>query len=273
MDALQHACDAHIHVFDPRFSETLAADDMSSVAAAADDYRRVQPHFGTSRVVIVTPRNYDVDNAVTVDAIRQLGQERARGIATVRPDITDRQLEALHAGGIRGLRFTLYTPDHAPTRFDMIEPLAQRIRGLGWHLQLHWTAAQIVEHRALVERLPVQFVFDHFARLPLPDALTHPACALVTGWLREGRAWLKLSAPYLDSRSGAASGYADMNALARHWIDVAPDRLVWGSDWPHTSKQPPPSPRSIAATQRAWFASPAIRQQILVDNPAALYGF
>lgn len=273
MNSLRHACDAHIHIFDPRFHETLAADDMSAVAATVDDYRRMQRHFGTSRVVIVTPRNYDVDNAVTLDAIRQLGQDRARGIATVRPDITDAQLDALHTGGIRGLRFTLYTPDQAPTRFDMIEPLAHRIRRLGWHVQLHWTAAQIVEHRALIDRLPVEFVFDHFARLPLPDAFAHPAFPLVERWLREGRAWLKLSAPYLDSRRNAESGYADMDALARYWIDVAPARLVWGSDWPHTSLQPAAEPREIGATQSSWFSSSRTRQQILVDNPAILYGF
>lgn len=270
---LQRACDAHIHVFDPRFRETLAADDMSTIPATVDDYLRVQPHFGTSRVVIVTPRNYDVDNAVTLDAIRQFGQDRARGIATVRPDITDAQLDALHAGGVRGLRFTLYTPDHAPTRFDMIEPLAHRIRRLGWHLQLHWTAGQIVEHRELIERLPVQCVFDHFARLPQPDAFRHPARPLVAKWLREGRVWLKLSAPYLDSRSNTVSGYADMDSLARYWIDVAPDRLVWGSDWPHTSWRPAAGPQQISATQSAWFPSLRTRQQVLIDNPATLYEF
>jgi predicted TIM-barrel fold metal-dependent hydrolase len=271
--AFANACDAHIHIFDPRFKETLAADDMSSIPATVDDYRRAQPHFGTSRTVVVTPRNYDVDNAVTLDAIRQLGHDRARGIATVRPDVTDAQLEALHAGGIRGIRFTLYTPDHAPTRFDMVEALAHRVHALGWHLQLHWTAAQIVEHRTLLDRLPTAFVFDHFARLPLRDALAHPACDLVTEWLRAGRAWLKLSAPYLDSLVGAANGYQDVDVLAQYWTSVAPDRLVWGSDWPHTSMLPTPAPQASAATQAAWMASPIIRRQILVENPEKLFGF
>jgi D-galactarolactone isomerase len=272
-DNLINACDSHIHIFDRRFKQTLAADDMSAVATTADDYRQVQPCFGTTRTVVVTPRNYDVDNAVTLDAISQLGIERARGVATIRPDITDAQLEALHAGGIRGIRFTLYTPDDAPTSFDMVETLSHRVHELGWHLQLHWTAAQIVEHRDLVDRLRTEFVFDHLARLPVATGLDHPARALVDRWLTTGRAWLKLSAPYLDSMAGETEVYPDIEAIARHWVDLAPDRLVWGSDWPHTSVRPGPKPAKLISCLNQWTETAAIRRRILVDNPATLYGF
>lgn len=272
-DSMAGACDTHIHIFDRRFPETRAADDMSRVSATVDDYRRVQPAFGTSRTVVVTPRNYDIDNAVTLDAIRQLGADRARGIATVRPDVSDAQLEALHAGGIRGIRFTLYTPEHAPTDFDMVETLAHRVHELGWHLQLHWTAEQIVQHSAMLDRVPTAFVFDHFARLPLQDALAHHACRLVEQWLAGGRAWLKLSAPYLDSLVGAAESYADIDAMARHWVSVAPERLVWGSDWPHTTLRRSPAAGAISAKLCDWAGTGLIRQRILVDNAATLYGF
>ncbi|MFT4509068.1 amidohydrolase family protein [Caballeronia sp. 15711] len=267
------ACDSHIHIFDSRFKQALAADDMSAVATTADDYRQVQPSFGTTRTVIVTPRNYDVDNAVTLDAISQLGIERARGIATIRPDITDADLEALHAGGIRGIRFTLYTPDDAPTSFNMVETLSHRVHELGWHLQLHWTAAQIVEYRDLLDRMPTEFVFDHLARLPVATGLNHPARVLVERWLSTGRAWLKLSAPYLDSMVGETKAYADIEAIARHWVEVAPDRLVWGSDWPHTSVRPGPPPAKLISSLNRWTESAAIRHRILVANPAKLYGF
>lgn len=267
------ACDAHIHIFDRRFAQTLTADDMSSTSATVDDYRRVQPIFGTTRAVIVTPRNYDVDNAVTLDAIRQLGIDRARGIATVRPCVTDAQLEALHTGGIRGIRFTLYTPEQAPTRFDMVETLAHRVHELGWHLQLHWTAEQIVAHRALLDRVPTQFVFDHFARLPVSSALSHSACSLIERWLATGHAWLKLSAPYLDCDASESGAFEEIDHVARHWLSLAPDRLVWGSDWPHTSLRKPVPPECIAATVSAWGDSEAAKRRLLVENPAKLYGF
>lgn len=267
------ACDAHIHIFDARFKQTLAADDMSAVPTTVDDYRQVQPSFGTTRTVIVTPRNYDVDNTVTLDAIRQLGIDRARGIATIRPDITDGELDALNAGGIRGIRFTLYTPDDAPTSFEMVETLSHRVRELGWHLQLHWTAAQILEYSDLLDRIPTEFVFDHLARLPIQAGLAHPARRLVERWLTTGRAWLKLSAPYLDSLIGEAGTFSDMDAIAQHWISVAPDRLVWGSDWPHTSMRPGPRPSNIMAGLYRWTECASTRHRILVDNPARLYGF
>lgn len=267
------ACDAHIHIFDRRFAETLAADDMSSAAATLDHYLAVQRRLGTQRVVIVTPRNYDVDNAVTVDAIRRFGIEHARGVAVLRPDVTDATLASLHAGGIRGIRFTLYSPDRAPTRFDMVEPLAHRVHELGWHLQLHWTAAQIVAHEALLKRLPTTLVFDHLARLPLPDGLAHPACATLTRLVERGRTWVKLSAPYLDSVVGEHGHFADVDAIARHWVEVAPQRIVWGSDWPHTSEASKPDDAGLLAKLDTWCDDASLRARILVTNPAALYGF
>ncbi len=276
-DQFVNACDAHIHIFDSRFKQTLSADDMSDVATTADDYRRVQPCFGTTRAVIVTPRNCDVDNSATLDAIRQFGIENTRGIATIRPDITDGELEALHTGGIRGIRFTLYTPDDAPTSFDMIETLSHRVHELGWHLQLHWAAAQIVKYRDLLDRIPTEFVFDHLARIPVTTGRFHPATPLIERWLKTERAWLKLSVPYLDSVTEETNSFSDIDAIARHWIDVAPDRLVWGSDWPHTSVKPAPQPATLISSLNRWtergLDSAIIRHRILVDNPARLYGF
>lgn len=267
------SCDSHVHVFDRRFRETLDVDDLSGIAASVNDYRRVQRRLETTRSVIVTPRNYDTDNSVTLDAIRQLGLNRARGVATLRPDATDAQLETLHAGGIRGIRFTLYTLRNAPTGFEMVEPLARRIHELGWHIELHWTADQIVEHRALLERVPTSFVFDHFARIPPGSGLLHPACALVTAWLRSGRAWVKLSAPYLDSMVPEGGRFQDMNVVARTWIRTASERVLWGSDWPHTSARVAPDPESLMSILDEWTENEFAKWQVLVNNPAELYAF
>jgi predicted TIM-barrel fold metal-dependent hydrolase len=223
------------------------------------------------RAVVVTPRNYDTDNAVTVDAIAQLGVSRARGVAVVRPDVSDATLHLLHDQGIRGIRFTLYTPEHAPTSFDMVEPLAARIKAMGWHLQLHWTADQIVAHEDLLGRLPVQVVFDHLGRLPVSRGLAHPAASIIERLLGEGRAWMKLSAPYLDSAHDGQGAYEDVDAVARHWVRVAPYRVVWGSDWPHTSLQNPPDTAVFLAKLISWVDDQACFDRILVSNPSQLY--
>lgn len=266
-----NACDSHIHIFDRRFRETLPADDMSAIPCTVSAYAEVQRALKIERAIVVTPRNYDTDNAVTVDAIAQMGLNRARGVAVLRPDVSDSKLRLLHEQGIRGIRFTLYTPEHAPTSFDMVEPMAGRIRELGWHLQLHWTAEQIVAHEALLDRLPVEVVFDHLGRLPASTSLDHPAAAIIERLLRGNRAWIKLSAPYLDSVNAKQSSYEDVDQVARHWIEVAPDRVVWGSDWPHTSLKRPPSTAVFLEKLFSWVDDQASLDRILVTNPTRLY--
>jgi predicted TIM-barrel fold metal-dependent hydrolase len=270
LDAPPLSCDSHLHIYDSRFAHVGPPAGVVP-HATADDYRQAfQARIGTQRAVIVTPRIYEVDNRVTLDAIEQLGIERTRGVAVVRPDVSDAELRRLHEGGIRGIRFTLYTPAQAVVDFDMVEPLSARVNELGWHVQLHWTADQIVEHEALLRRLPSKIVFDHLARLPVRTGIAHPAFGIVRGMLDGGRAWLKLSGPYLDSK---ADGYRDVLPVAKAWVAAAPERLVWGSDWPHTTESHKPDDAALFALLSDWADDAAVRSRILVDNPAVLYDF
>lgn len=262
-----------MHVFDPRFPHAIAGAVLPAHATAAD-YKALQRRLGTTRAVVVTPRLYAIDNAATLDAIERLGKARTRGVAVVRPEVTDAELRRLHDGGIRGIRFTLYTLNNAATGFDMVEPLARRINELGWHVQLHWTADQIVEHEALLRRLPARIVFDHLARLPVSEGVSHPAYAIVRSLLDAGRGWLKLSGPYLNSAVGEKGAYADSDAVARAWVRVAAQRLVWGSDWPHITEMPAPPPTLLMRDiLQRWVDDGPAMQRILVDNPAELYDF
>jgi len=263
------ACDAHIHVYDRTFAFSGPMVDGGTAA----DYRLLQRRLGTTRAVVVTPRIVGTDNAVTLDAIRQLGADRTRGVAVLHPDVTDGELQRLHDGGVRGIRFTLYTPEHAATGFDMVEPLARRVHDLGWHVQLHWNAVQIVEHAALLRRLPCTMVFDHLARLPLPEGTAHPAFDVVRGLLETGRAWIKLSGPYLTAPAGAVDGWRAVDGIARTWVRLAPQRLVWGSDWPHPTEGIKPDDAALLDLLGRWTDDDATRRSILVDNPARLYDF
>jgi D-galactarolactone isomerase len=266
------SCDAHMHVYDRRFFGSPSGRGFVEGASVAD-YRRVQARIGTQRTVVVTPRPYGTDNRVTLDAIAQLGIDHARGVAVLKPDVTDTELLALHAGGIRGIRFTLYTPANAVVGFEMVEPLAQRVAELGWHVQLHWTAEQIVDHAAMLARLPSRIVFDHLARLPLPAGVAHPAFSLIRHLAESGRVWVKLSGPYLDSIVGMEGAYADTTASAHAWISALPDRVVWGSDWPHTTESRKPDDASLLNLLGTWADDTTTRHRILVDNPAQLYDF
>jgi predicted TIM-barrel fold metal-dependent hydrolase len=264
-------CDSHIHIYDARFAP-LAGRQLLSGTTVQDYQRDIQHVLGTQRTVIVTPTVYGTDNRATLDAIAQLGIAHARGVAVLHPNVSDEELHTLHAGGIRGIRFTLFDPATSVTSFDMIEPLAERVHALGWHVQLHLRAEQIVSHAALIERLPCVLVFDHMARLPTPDGgLNQAAFDIVKQRLDRRNTWVKLSGAYLDARG---PHYEGSFTAAQALVQAAPDRMVWGSDWPHpTEKQQRPDDVALFALLSHWVPDAAVRQQILVDNPNALYGF
>ena len=191
----------------------------------------------------------------------------------VRPDITDAELKKMAEGGIRGIRFTLFDPKTAVTSFEMIEPLAKRVNDLGWHVQLHFRGDQIVEREDLLKRIVSPIVFDHMGRIPQPDGINYPAFKIICGLLDKGRTWVKLSGAYHDSKVGPPT-YSDVTKLAREYLKVAPERMVWGSDWPHpTEREHKPDDAVLFDLLPDWAPDEALRKRILVDNPAVLYGF
>ena len=265
------ACDCHLHIYDDRFAAARPGDPILARASAAE-YAALQRRLGVQRAVVVTPAVYRTDNQVTVDAIARLGADRTRGVAVLHPDVSDATLDALHAGGIRGIRFTLFNPATAVTTIDMIEPLAPRIQRLGWHLQLHLLPAQIVDHAAMLARLPGTVVFDHMARLPAAHGLDDAALAVVTRMLDNGKTWVKFSGPYLGA---SAPAYAQTYQVAQLLLQRAPERIVWGSDWPHPTEPAHGKPDDAALLDllATWVPDQAQRHRVLVDNPARLYGF
>jgi D-galactarolactone isomerase len=267
LKAPKNAADCHIHIYDPRYSPAVARPSNATVA----DYRLLQQRTGTTRVVIVTPRNYGTDNAVTTDAIAELGIDNARGVAVLRTDVSDAQIRSLHDAGIRGLRFTTGSPTTAITSVDMIEPLAKRIAEYGWHVQLNMESEQIVDAADMLRRLPTPMVFDHLGKLGLAG-LDHPSYRVIRELLDAGPAWVKLSGAYLNTRIGPPA-YPEATPVAQAFVKAAPERVVWGSDWPHPTPKMPPDDAGLLDLLLEWAPDEALRQRILVTNPQALYGF
>ena len=131
---------------------------------------------------------------------------------------------------------------------------------------------QIVENADLLQRLPTQVVFDHMGRLPQPAPLDHAAYKVIRAMLDKGRTWMKLSGAYMDTNSGAPA-YADKRAVAEAYLKAAPERMVWGSDWPHPTERDKPNDATLFDLLTEWAPDAALRQRILVTNPEALYGF
>jgi predicted TIM-barrel fold metal-dependent hydrolase len=240
--------------------------------AAVAQYRLLQRRLGTTRVVVVTPRNYGTDNKVTLDAVSQLG-DSARAVAVVHPTVTDDQLARMHKAGVRGIRFSLNDPATAVVTFDMVEPLSARAAALGWHVQFNIDGSQIVDKAAMLRRLPSAIVFDHMGHPPLPAGTAHPSHRIVRDLIDQGRTWVKLSGAYFHTRSGPP--YAEATAIARAFATAAPERVVWGSDWPHPTEPPERKPNDALLFDLLlqWAPADTTRHKILVTNPAELYGF
>ena len=201
--------------------------------ATVDAYRLFQKRIGATRNVVVTPSTYGTDNACTLDAMAKLGAT-ARGVAVVDTGVADAELKRLNDLGIRGVRFNLV--QSGATTIDMLEPLSKRVNDLGWHVQIHMLGGQIVETADLLQRLPSPIVFDHLARVPEPAGVDHPTFALVLKLIDNGRTWVKLSGAYQDTRTGPPT-YADVSRVAQAYVKASPERMVWGSDWPHPTEK------------------------------------
>jgi predicted TIM-barrel fold metal-dependent hydrolase len=266
------ACDCHLHVYDAR----CPADPRASLRppdASVDDYLRIAARMGTHRAVLVTPSTYGHDNRLLLQGLAQLG-ERARGVAVLRGDEDEVQLRHLQAAGVRGVRVNLSLG--RPLDDAAVARLAARIAPLGWHLQLLMPPERLLGMAPLLRRLPVPLVFDHFGRIAPQDHVTQPAHALLCALLGEGRAWVKLSGGYLVSPLRSVEDPA-LHALARSYIDAAPHRVLWGSDWPHATAsaghQPMPDDARQVDRLAQWCGDASTLRAVLVTNPERLYGF
>jgi len=271
LDAPAGACDCHHHIYDAaRFPPASPASRMQANASVAD-YRMLQRRIGTTRSVVVTPAAYGTDNRVTLDAIAQLGS--SRGIAVVHPTVSDDQLKALSSAGICGIRFSLFDPATAVTTVDMIPQLSRRVADLGWHIQLHMRGDQIVGSERLLAAVPSIIVFDHMGRVPQPVREKDESFKIIRRLIDTKSAWVKLSGAYLNTQAGPP--YPDASALARAFVTAAPERVVWGSDWPHPTEAADKKPDDAALFDLLsdWAPTEATRQRILVENPEHLYGF
>ncbi|WER48698.1 amidohydrolase family protein [Cupriavidus sp. WKF15] len=267
------ACDCHMHVYGSHYPVAPGAQ-LRPPDASVDDYRQLQRMLGTERVVVVTPSTYGTDNTSTVDAISAFG-DCARGVAVVPASVTDAELDHLHRSGIRGIRLNLRLP--APLTLDDLPTLAARIAAFGWHVQLNLPAEWLPDIGGKLASLPVPLVFDHYGHLRLGTPRAEPAYRVIADLVSAGKAWVKLSGPYLESREGAPD-YGDMRTLAVRYMVLAPERVVWGSDWPHPSVHAkggePIDDRTVLQTFLRWCDSiEAATQRVLVSNPQVLYGF
>ncbi|MBA2962387.1 MULTISPECIES: amidohydrolase family protein [Ramlibacter] len=265
------ACDSHCHIWGPTDRFPFAAgrpytppDRDKHVLTAL--HRRL----GLQRTVIVQPIVYGSDNAAMLDAIADDPRNR-RGIALLGPDDTDAQLLRLHEAGIRGVRFGFVK--HLKRRPDLafLRRTAERIAPLGWHVQLHLDADQLDELGDAIRSLRLPVVIDHMGRVDAALGLEQPAFQLLLDLVRRDERWIKLSGANRVSAIGAP--FEDVVPFARALIDAAPDRVLWGTDFPHPLSRHPVEDEALLLDLLPQFGDAAALQRLMVDNPTRLYGF
>jgi predicted TIM-barrel fold metal-dependent hydrolase len=265
------ACDSHHHIYDPRFPYQANAVLKPPYATVAD-YRVLQKKIGTSRNVMVQPSTYGTDNACLLDVLAQMG-DNARAVCVVNSSVTDGELKKLHAAGTRGVRVQFGLGN--PVAAEEVGPLAKRIAALGWHIQTNMAGEQLVAMESLLLGLPCPVIIDHLGRATDTVSAHYNT---VRKLLDSGHGWVKLSGAYLYG-GGTAPNYAGASEAAKGYIKTAPERCVWGSDWPHpdaTKKLNPvamPDDVTLINLMPQWAPDAALRHRILVENPEKFYGF
>jgi D-galactarolactone isomerase len=262
------ACDCHMHVYDPRY-KPAPTSLFPPPDAPADAYDVVQQQLGLTRAVVVQPNAYAFDNACTEDAIVRFGAN-SRGVATIRPDIADAEIERLTRAGFRGARCFMLRG--GLLSWEEVDAIAARVAPFRWHLQLQLDGRDLPLYASRIGRLPVEAVIDHNGKFLEPVPPSHPAFRALLALLDGGRCWVKLSAPYETSKSGPPA-YEDVSALARALVAAHAERCVWASNWPHPNIHPSPSTAAMLDLLLDWAPVEATQRRILVDNPARLYGF
>lgn len=269
------ACDCHCHVFGPaaRFPyapvRSYTPDD-----APLEAYLALLDRLGFARGVLVQPSAYDRDNRALLDALER-APRRLRGVGVGGAELTPAMLRAWHAAGVRALRANEFRRDGKPyyhngVRLEKIEPLMPQLADLGWHLELWIDARDLPAMLPRLARLPVPVVVDHMGRMEHRHGVQHPGFRALVHGVAEGRLWAKLSGTY---RLGAtAPDYVEARPFHEALVAANPERLVWGTDWPHPRPEGPvPDAANLLQVFLDWTPSPAQRKAILADNPRRLY--
>jgi predicted TIM-barrel fold metal-dependent hydrolase len=258
-------------VFGPGAQFPYAADrSYTPPDAPYEQLRTLHDYLGLSRGVIVQASCHGSDNRAMLDAIVR-GEGRYRGVAIVDGSESDEQLQALDDGGVRGVRFNFVAHLGGAPDLEVFDQTVDRLADLGWHVVLHLDAQDIVTYADRLARIPVPFVIDHMGRVKARDGLTQPAFEALLGLMENPLAWVKVCGA--ERVSAGRRPFEDAIPFAERLIQVAPERVLWGTDWPHPNiSQDMPNDGGLVDLMFDFCCDPQVRQKLLVDNPLRLYG-
>jgi 2-pyrone-4,6-dicarboxylate lactonase len=263
------ACDAHCHIYGPgdKFPYVPGAPYLPP-DATFEQMRALHDHLGIDRAVIVQATPHGTDNRATLDAIAR-SNGAYRGVAVVAGDITDRELEDLHHGGIRGIRFNFVAHLGGAPDIPTFERMVARVKPLGWHVVLHFDAQDVPVYADLINRIPVPFVIDHMGRVQASGGLEQQPFQTLLELMNNPLAWVKVCGA--ERVSTAGKPFHDAIPFANRLMERFPDRVLWGTDWPHPNVKWMPNDGELVNLFALFSSDEALRHKVLVDNPTRLY--
>jgi 2-pyrone-4,6-dicarboxylate lactonase len=265
------ACDAHCHVFGPAAKFPYAKDATYHPADAPfEGLKALHRKLGFERAVIVHASCHGSDMRATLDAIARSGG-RYRGTAIIDPSYGEADFQKMHDGGIRAVRFNFVKHLGGWPDMGFFRKTVERLEAMGWHLILHLDSADLKELAPVLGGLRIPFVIDHMGRVQAALGLEQPPFRLLLELMRNDLCWVKISGPERVSSKGPP--FTDAIPFAQALIAAAPDRVLWGTDWPHPNVKWMPDDGELVSLFPLMAPEPATQAKILVDNPARLYGF
>jgi len=267
-----NATDAHCHIFGPADKYPFAPDrTYTPPDAGLDKFKELQRILGLTRAVLVNASCHGTNNDPILDAIAQSGGAY-RGVANIDRTFDEKAIEDLDAKGIRGCRFNFVKHLGGVPDMDEFHLVVNRIKAFGWHVVLHFDAIDLVTHEDLLDNLPVPYIIDHMGRVPTKDDLDQKPFQILKEFARRDNCWVKVCGAERISSMGPP--FTDAMPFARELIAIAPDRVLWGTDWPHPNiKEHMPNDGDLVDLIPLMAETPELQQKLLVDNPHRLYGF
>lgn len=274
------ACDTHFHVFGPPEEfPFVSTHEYTPPAAPLEHYLKMTAVIGVERAVVVQPSVHGLDNSATLDAIRN-SAGRFRGVGRIDDKTPKSELQRLHLGGIRGVRFNLLDRPRGNVKVDVLDRCIDNVMDLGWSIDLHIDTKNLLAQEKRIRSMPVPVVIDHIARVKPAEGLDQPAFQLLLDLLKLKHVWVKVSGADKICNTTVHSYFGlpfiEVIPYAQAVVTAAPNRVIWGSDWPHSNNFAPghtPNDGDLVDLLAQFAPDEQTRKRIFVDNPAALYGF
>ena len=275
-----NSCDTHFHVFGPPEQfPFVSTHEYTPPAAPLEHYRKMLDIIGIERAVVVQPSVHGLDNSATLDAIK-MAAGKFRGVGRIDDQTPKDELKRLHDGGIRGVRFNLLDRPRGNVKLDVLDRCVERSAELGWSIDLHIDMKNLLAQEERIRRMPVSVIIDHIARVKPAEGLNQPGFQLLVDLAKLKHVWIKVSGAdkICDTLVHSYFGlpFVEVIPYAHAVIAIAPERVIWGTDWPHSNNFAPghtPNDGDLVDLLAQFAPDEGVRKKILVDNPARLYGF